>query len=64
MVLQSRPTLQNVVPGKLTIYEAASALGALIIIFVGTFFVLPVIVGYAVLAYAICRGKARDLRYY
>ncbi|MDN5567936.1 MAG: cytochrome d ubiquinol oxidase subunit II, partial [Paracoccus sp. (in: a-proteobacteria)] len=53
-----------VVPDALTIYEAASAPEALIIIFVGTCFVLPVIVGYTILAYIIFRGKARDLRYY
>lgn len=53
-----------VVPDALTIYEAAAAPEALLIIFVGTCFVLPVIVGYTILAYVIFRGKARDLRYY
>lgn len=53
-----------VVPEALTIYEAAAAPEALMIIFVGTCFVLPVIVGYTILAYVIFRGKARELRYY
>ena len=52
-----------IVPDKLTIVEAASSPEALFIIFVGTCFVLPVIVGYTVLAYVIFRGKARELRY-
>lgn len=53
-----------VVPDALTIYEAASAPEALIIIFVGACIVMPVIIGYTILAYVIFRGKARDLRYY
>ena len=53
-----------VVPDALTIYDAASAPEALIIIFVGTCVVMPVIVGYTILAYVVFRGKARELRYY
>lgn len=52
-----------VVPEQLTIYEAASAPESLLIILVGTLFVLPVILGYSVLSYWIFRGKARDLTY-
>lgn len=52
-----------VVPDKLTIYEAASAPESLMIILVGTVFVLPAIAGYTVLAYIIFRGKARELSY-
>ncbi|MEM8632304.1 MAG: cytochrome d ubiquinol oxidase subunit II [Pseudomonadota bacterium] len=52
-----------VVPEKLTIYEAASAPESLIIIFVGTLFVLPTILAYTALAYTVFRGKARDLSY-
>ena len=52
-----------VVPERMTIYESASSPEALLIIFVGTCFVLPVIVGYTVLAYVIFRGKAGELRY-
>jgi cytochrome d ubiquinol oxidase subunit II len=51
------------VPERLTIYEAASAPESLLIIFVGTVFVMPVILGYTVLAYVIFRGKATELRY-
>ncbi|MEL6520278.1 MAG: cytochrome d ubiquinol oxidase subunit II [Pseudomonadota bacterium] len=53
-----------VVPDQLTIYEAASAPEALIIILAGTVFVLPVILGYTILAYTIFRGKATELTYY
>ena len=52
-----------VVPERLTIYDAASAPESLMIIFVGTLFVLPVIIGYTVLAYTVFRGKATELRY-
>ena len=52
-----------VVPEQLTIYEAASAPESLFIILVGTVFVLPMIIGYTVLAYTVFRGKATDLRY-
>lgn len=52
-----------VVPEKLTIYEAASAPESLMIILVGVCFVLPAILGYTALAYAIFRGKATELRY-
>ncbi|MEJ6396971.1 cytochrome d ubiquinol oxidase subunit II [Yoonia sp. 208BN28-4] len=52
-----------VVPEQMTIYEAASAPESLFIILIGTCFVLPTILGYTVLAYAIFRGKATALRY-
>lgn len=52
-----------VVPEQLTIYEAASAPESLMIILVGTLFVLPMIVGYTILSYVIFRGKASELRY-
>jgi len=52
-----------IVPEKLTIYEAASAPESLIIILVGTLFVLPVILAYTALSYFIFRGKATELRY-
>lgn len=52
-----------VVPEQLTIYEAASAPESLLIILVGTVFVLPAILGYTVLSYVIFRGKARALSY-
>lgn len=52
-----------VVPERLTIYEAASAPKSLLIILIGTLFVLPVILGYSMLSYWIFRGKARALTY-
>ena len=47
----------------LTIWDAASAPESLMVIFVGTLFVLPVIVGYSVFAYRVFGGKATTLRY-
>lgn len=52
-----------VVPGRITIAEAASAPESLAIILMGTLFVLPVITGYSIWAYRIFGGKAVDLRY-
>ncbi len=52
-----------VVPEQLTIYESASAPEALIIILVGTLFVLPTILAYTALSYYLFRGKATELRY-
>lgn len=52
-----------VVPEKLTIYDAAAAPESLMIILVGACVVVPVIIGYSILAYVIFRGKATELRY-
>ena len=52
-----------VVPGTLTIYDAAAAPESLIIILFGTLAVLPVIIGYTCVAYFIFRGKATELSY-
>ena len=52
-----------VVPERLTLYEAASAPESLMIILVGTVFVMPAIAAYTALAYALFKGKARDLTY-
>ncbi len=52
-----------VVPEKLTLYESASAPESLFIILLGAVFVLPVIIGYTVLAYTVFRGKATELTY-
>lgn len=52
-----------VVPDALTIYAAASAPESLMIILIGTLFVLPVIVGYSALSYYVFRGKATALSY-
>lgn len=53
-----------VVPEQVTIYEAAAAPESLIIILVGALFVLPIIIGYSLLAYTVFKGKATDLSYY
>ena len=52
-----------VVPEQMTIYQAAAAPEALIIILVGALIVLPVIIAYSVLAYTVFRGKATELTY-
>ena len=52
-----------VVPDQLTIYQAASAPESLFIILIGTCVVLPMILGYTVLAYTVFRGKATTLSY-
>lgn len=52
-----------IVPEKLTIWQAAAATESLAIILVGTLVVLPMILGYTVLAYVIFRGKATKLSY-
>ena len=52
------------VPGQLTLYEAASSKESLMIIFVGSVFVLPIIGAYTFVAYYIFRGKAKKLSYY
>jgi cytochrome d ubiquinol oxidase subunit II len=52
-----------VVPEQLTIWQAAAAPESLMIIFIGTCVVLPVIIAYSVLAYWVFRGKATELRY-
>jgi cytochrome bd ubiquinol oxidase subunit II len=53
-----------VVPDRLTIWQAASSPEALSIILVGALLVLPVILGYSILAHWIFRGKATALSYY
>ncbi len=53
-----------VIPDRLDIWQAAASPEALSIILVGTVFVLPVILGYSLLAHWIFRGKATHLSYY
>lgn len=52
-----------IVPDRITISDAAAATESLTIILYGTLAVLPVILGYTVLAYVIFRGKATRLSY-
>lgn len=53
-----------VVPGRLTIWQAASSTEPLIFILVGIAIVLPTILAYTVFSYRVFRGKATELRYY
>lgn len=52
-----------VVPERMTVWDAAAAPESLMIIFVGTCAILPVIVAYTAVAYRIFGGKAGELRY-
>jgi cytochrome d ubiquinol oxidase subunit II len=52
-----------VVPGSLTIWDAASAPESLAVILVGSVFVLPMIMAYTAFSYWVFRGKAGELRY-
>ena len=47
----------------MTSYDAAAAPESLLIILIGACIVVPVIIGYSILAYVIFRGKATELRY-
>lgn len=48
---------------KITLWDAASAPEALMVIFYGTVVVLPVIIGYTVFAYRVFWGKSTALKY-
>ncbi len=52
-----------IIPGQMKIVEAAAAPQSLLIILVGTLFVLPFLIGYTAVAYYIFRGKATELTY-
>ena len=53
----------DIVIGRLTVWEAASATGSLTVIFIGVSITLPVIVAYTVYMYRVFWGKARELTY-
>ncbi len=53
-----------VVPGQLTIWEAASAPESLSFILVGALIVVPIILLYTAYSYRVFRGKATALRYH
>jgi len=53
-----------VVPGKMTIFEAASSAESLRIILVGALIVVPIIFIYTAFTYYAFRGKAEGLKYY
>lgn len=52
-----------IVPDQMKIVDAAASPEALMIMLVGAFIVLPILIGYTVLTYAIFHGKAQNLRY-
>lgn len=52
-----------IVPNKMTIVDAAAAPESLKIMLIGALIVLPVLIGYTALSYAIFHGKATELRY-
>jgi cytochrome d ubiquinol oxidase subunit II len=52
-----------VVPERLTIWEAASARGSLLLILAGALVTLPMIAGYTIFAYRVFGGKATRLTY-
>jgi cytochrome d ubiquinol oxidase subunit II len=52
-----------VIPNQMTIVEAASTSSSLMIMLVGELIVLPILIGYTVLAYVIFHGKAKILSY-
>lgn len=54
----------EIFPGKLTIWQAASAPESLRFILVGAVIVIPVILGYTFFAYKVFHGKATTLRYH
>jgi cytochrome d ubiquinol oxidase subunit II len=53
-----------VVPGRLTVWDAAAAPESLAIMLVGAVVVMPVILAYTALSYWVFRGKAKSLAYY
>lgn len=53
-----------VIPGKLTIWQAASSEEALVIILIGALLVIPMIIAYTIFSYKVFWGKAKELHYY
>ncbi len=54
----------DIVPGQMTIWEAASATESLRFILVGAVVVIPVILAYTIFSYRVFQGKTTELRYY
>lgn len=54
----------EVIPGQLTIWQAASATESLAFILVGAAVVIPTIIGYTAFSYWVFRGKTTDLQYH
>ena len=53
-----------VVPGQLSIWDAAASNDALAFVFWGAIIVIPAIISYTILAYRVFWGKVDELRYY
>lgn len=53
----------EIVMGEMDIWEAASSVEALKVIFIGTIITLPAIIGYSIFIYKIFHGKATHLSY-
>lgn len=56
--------MPDIIPGKMTIWEAASAPASLSFILSGAVVVIPIIVAYTIFSYHVFKGKASDLKYY
>ena len=54
----------EIVPGKMDIWEAASAPESLDFILMGALVVVPVILGYTIFSYRVFKGKATELHYH
>lgn len=54
----------DIVPGKIDIFEAASAPASLRFILVGAVIVVPCIIGYTIWSYRVFWGKVDELKYY
>ncbi|WP_427983218.1 cytochrome d ubiquinol oxidase subunit II [Agarivorans sp.] len=54
----------DVVPGQMTIWQAASAPESLTVILIGALVVVPVILAYTAFSYWVFRGKASSLNYH
>ena len=55
--------LPDIIPNKMTIFQAASSPESLMVILYGALIVIPMLIGYTALSYYIFRGKATDLSY-
>lgn len=54
----------DIVPGEMTIWDAASAPESLMFLLIGVLIVVPVILAYTVFSYWVFHGKATELRYH
>lgn len=52
-----------IIPGRMTVVEAASSPESLAIILVGTAVIFPILIGYTAFSYWVFRGKAGELSY-